>query len=263
MLILALTRALGVACGSSTKSSTKQSETTKAPNFSFSPGPNGPDNWSRLSPKYKACNSGTAQSPIELTGAVPTNQRVAISYTASGGKVKLHGNGFDSAKGAEFEVDHAGGITIDGTKYELEQLHFHGPSEHRLDGKSFPMEIHLVHESSDHKFAAVGLFVEIGASNPALAPVVAAIPAPGEQPKATGADVDLSKLAPTDPKAYRYNGSLTTPPCTEGITWIVFPTPLMLGADQVQALLATAVQPSNRPLQPLNGRRIDQVAAQP
>jgi carbonic anhydrase len=125
------------------------------------------------------------------------------------------------------------------------------------------VQIHLVHESGDHKFAAVGLFVEIGADNPALAPIVAAIPAPGEQPKATTADVDLSKLAPTDPKAYRYNGSLTTPPCTEGITWIVFVTPITLGADQVQALLATTQQPSNRPLQPLNGRRIEQVAAQP
>jgi carbonic anhydrase len=124
------------------------------------------------------------------------------------------------------------------------------------------VQIHLVHESGDHKFAAVGLFVEIGADNPALAPIVAAIPAPGEQPKATTAGVDLSKLAPTDPKAYRYNGSLTTPPCTGGITWIVFVTPITLGADQVQALLATTQQPSNRPVQPLNGRRIEQVAAQ-
>lgn len=220
----------------------------------------GPSAWGKLDSDWATCSAGHHQSPIDLPSkaAALTAEQKAKRGPAS----VTVGHGAHIAdvlnNGHTIQVNYAGADTlaVGGVNFVLVQYHFHSPSEHTVDGKSFPMEMHLVHKSVDGKLAVVGVLVREGAANPAFEPVWAKLPKEKDADRALGAlSVDVDRLLPKDRSAYGYDGSLTTPPCSEDVTWFVMQTPIELSADQIEAFRAI-IHDNNRPTQPLNDRRV-------
>ncbi len=196
-----------------------------------------------------ACATGAQQSPIDLSSAIPT--RTAAPHpqwaTVKGGVVQNTGH--------TIQVDMVGGGSVRlGEAYTLKQVHFHHPSEHTLDGKSYPLEAHFVHQAADGRLAVIGVLFEEGAYNPTLERIWAT--APGRTGKAiVGFEIDPWQLAPASGPAYRYEGSLTTPPCTESVSWTVMAQPMTASHSQIAAF--AALFPNNaRGVQPLNRRYV-------
>jgi carbonic anhydrase len=212
-------------------------------------GAKGPENWGSLSPDFATCSTGTAQSPIDIPADAPLNpENIAFSYQPSA--LNILNNGHT----AQVEYDQGSAIVLDGITYNLAQFHFHAASEHAIGGNHAPLEIHFVHKSADGNLAVVGVLLREGAENPAYAPVFQNLPAQaGPVATVAGASVDADALLPTQRSYWRYNGSLTTPPCSEGVKWLVMNTPVELSSAQIAAF--TAIFTNNeRPVQPLLSR---------
>ncbi len=151
----------------------------------------------------------------------------------------------------------ANSVTVGGVSYDLQQFHFHASSEHLVDGAGFDAELHLVHKSKDGKTLVLGVFLNAGASNQELAELFSRIPVEvSETPTTTlSTPIDLAHVIPTGTPRVQYTGSLTTPPCTEGVQWEIFLNPVTVSAKELSAF--TAVYPENhRPVQPLHGRQL-------
>ena len=145
-------------------------------------------------------------------------------------------------------------ITLEGQRFSLLQFHFHRPSEHTVDGDGFPMEVHFVHQAKEGDLAVVGVFMGIGESHPAIKSIWSATPGPGE-PSASLPELDPRTLLPEEPGYFRYAGSLTTPPCSEVVSWVVMTEPISVSPAQADAFAAR--HPMNaRPVQALNRRSI-------
>jgi carbonic anhydrase len=213
-------------------------------------GESGPEHWGDLSPEYAACSQGVEQSPIDIPASAPVNPaRIAFSYQPSA--VNIFNNGHT----VQVAYDPGSSITLDGTTYNLVQFHFHAASEHTLVGAHDPLEIHLVHRSAEGGLAVVGVLLKAGAENAAYAPVLQNLPTQvSDQPApVAGATVDANLLLPAQRSYWRYDGSLTTPPCSEGVKWLVMNTPIELSEAQIAAF--TSLYNHNaRPVQPLNSR---------
>jgi carbonic anhydrase len=147
-------------------------------------------------------------------------------------------------------------VTVSGVAYQLLQFHFHAPSEHRVGGRSFALELHLVNESSSGRLLVLGVLIRPGRANRAFDRLIAALPAsPGQRRRLTGL-IALTLLPEKGQGArYTYSGSLTTPPCTEGVSWNVFATPVELSPAQIRRF-TVIYDHNNRPLQPSNGRAV-------
>jgi len=213
-------------------------------------GPQAPEHWSSLDPGFAVCSNGREQSPIDLTGAErEALSEIVFEYAPSPISLLNTGN--------TIQVDyHAGsGIVLDGTRYGLTQFHFHHRSEHTVDGADFPLELHLVHADAGGALAVVGVFLEEGGANEALAPVWRHLPAEAGPVALVQGTVDAAALLPERRTTWRYRGSLTTPPCSEGVSWLMMTEPVTASREQVEAF--SALFPvNNRPVQPLNGRRL-------
>lgn len=160
--------------------------------------------------------------------------------------------------GHTIQINYPGGdtLTLGGTAYELVQYHFHNPSEHTVAGNPFPMEMHMVHRTADGRLAVVGVLIVEGAHNAAFDPVWANLPTvKGMKTHMPSVNVDVDALLPTVRTSWRYDGSLTTPPCSEDVKWIVMTTPIALSTEQIRAF-TTLVHDNNRPLQAVNGRAV-------
>ncbi|AMO95764.1 eukaryotic-type carbonic anhydrase family protein [Collimonas fungivorans] len=211
-----------------------------------------PTHWAEGMPENAACRSGRQQSPIALSET--SAKRVAskdftIDYEP--GSVALLNNGHT----IQANVDDANDtVNYKGEAYKLDQFHFHTPSEHTLDGKSYPMELHLVNKGSNGKITVVGIFIKEGKENPALQPVFADLPAT-QTSSGRHAQVDIAALLPSDKKALVYSGSLTTPPCSELVNWIVLEQPVEMSRQQISAFKAI-FRDNHRPLQKLNHREV-------
>ena len=208
----------------------------------------GPSHWGRLSPDFKVCEVGLQQSPIDLKGATPADPGT-IDVTFRKMPLRIVNNGHT------IQVKCAPGSRsrIAGKRYELVQFHFHHPSEHLLNGKKFPLELHFVHRAADGGLAVIGVFMRRGQLNPALQPIWNAFPAAAGPERSAGVDIDPMSLLPPTRTFYRYSGSLTTPPCSEGIVWSVLVDPIELSQGQVRRF--AALFPSNaRPARPLGTR---------
>ena len=224
---------------------------------------NGPDVWGQLNQEFSLCREGRHQSPIDIVNPVPTQLPAVFYeyYPATG--VNIHHNGHS----IEVAYPEGSGIRIDDTYYQLLQFHFHAPSEHTVAGKLFDMEMHLVHKSEAGDLAVVGLLIESGRHHPAFEPIWASLPSsPRETQRIENVTIDLDLMLPPNgqkldqavkafPSTYRYDGSLTTPPCTEGVKWIVLTTPIEMSESQIAAFKAI-IHGNNRPVQPLNGRKL-------
>lgn len=218
----------------------------------------GPATWASLSPEFAACGAGLKQSPVDLTKAATAEvHELRTSYSPAQLRIIRHEHVADGINnGHTVQVNYAGAdaLTLGDEVFPLVQYHFHAPSEHTVDGRHYPMEMHLVHKSAGGKLAVLGVLVEEGAENGAFAPVWANLPAEkGKEFHLAHVTVDTDALLPKDRSTWRYDGSLTTPPCTEGVQWIVFRKPVQLSTAQIAAFKAIH-DGNNRPVQPLNGR---------
>lgn len=212
-------------------------------------GDTGPDHWGSLSPDFAACANGVEQSPIDIPATAPLNP-AELTFTYRPSAVNLVNNGHT----IQANYDPGSSITLNGVTYDLIQFHFHAASEHAIDGQHDPMEIHFVHRNAQGGLAVVGVLLKSGRENAAYAPVLQNLPPQASQPApVAGASVDASQLLPAQRSYWRYNGSLTTPPCTEGVKWLVMNTPVEVSDAQIAAF--TAIFKNNeRPVQPLQAR---------
>jgi carbonic anhydrase len=213
-------------------------------------GAEGPENWSKLSPEFGAC-AGKNQSPINLTGFIEAElEPIKISYQAGGNEILNNGH--------TVQVNYAAGssILVDGIPFELKQFHFHAPSENHINGKSYPMEAHLVHADKEGNLAVVALMFREGTENKELAKIWPLIPKAANEKITLPSPVAAAQLLPPDRDFYRFNGSLTTPPCTEGVRWLVMKTPVSASKEQVDVFSEVMHHPNNRPVQPVNARPV-------
>ena len=183
-----------------------------APKFEYA-GDFGPDHWGNLGPEYEACEKGRNQSPVTLGGFVEAELAdLETDYTTDGSRVVNTGHTVQVKLGAGSH------LTLDGVQFVLKQFHFHAPSEHTLDGKSFPLEEHLTHADKDGNLAVVSVLFEEGGSNALLEKVWGSAPGTaGSEASLAGKKINAEALLPGSKEYYRYNGSLTTPPCSEGV----------------------------------------------
>ena len=213
---------------------------------------NGPDVWGDLSPYYESCRSGQEQSPIDIASLIDTPLAPAIEIDYGSTPLVIFNNGHT------VEVEHEEGsrLAVGGDEWEVLQFHFHAASEHTLDASNERMEMHIVHRNANGGLAVLGAFIEEGMFNPNLEPVFANLPREeGDPSLVAGQMVNLSSILPMDLSAWRYNGSLTTPPCTEGVRWHVLKTPIQASASQI-ALFETVFDNNYRPTQALNDRML-------
>jgi carbonic anhydrase len=219
-----------------------------APHWTYE-GEDGPAHWNTLSPAFEGCALGVERTPIDLNGAVKAQTgSVDIAYQAV--PLPILNNG----RTIQVNTPPGSSLTIAGTTYQLLQIHFHHPSEHLLAGKGFDMELHFVHKSASGALAVVGVFIQPGQTNAALAPIWSVMRPHEAAPKPiVGVTVAPNLLLPKDRNYFRYMGSLTTPPCSEGLTWTVFRSPIEASPEQIRTF-ANLFPLNARPLQPLNHR---------
>lgn len=153
-------------------------------------------------------------------------------------------------------VDDEDEFKLDNRVFTLRQYHFHAPSENLINGKRYPLEVHFVHADAKGSLAVVAVMFDVGAENSALNPILKHIPAELNQSVKLDERYDLKPLFPTDLHYYRFSGSLTTPPCTEGLRWLVMKNPVTMSAAQLAQFQKALAQSNNRPVQPLNGRMV-------
>jgi carbonic anhydrase len=218
--------------------------------FGYS-GDAGPSRWGSIDPAYKECSEGERQSPIDLKdGMRSALPRIDFTYKPAELEVENNGHSLEAAYPPGSSVE------IGGTHYELQQFHYHAPSEHEVSGRSLPMELHFVNIADDGRAAVLGVLVEEGQGNPSFSELVRALPTEQGATRRVEGKVSALDLLPPGPGSaprWSYDGSLTTPPCTEGVHWHVFKEPIELSAKQL-ARYTAVYEDNNRPLQPLNGR---------
>lgn len=214
-------------------------------------GDTGPTHWSDISSEFELCRSGLMQSPIDLAEANARGE-VNINTKYQPGSLNILNNGHT------VQVNLAEGSTLtSGTmQFNLLQIHFHTPSEEAVNGKHYPMNAHFVHSDAEGNLAVLGILFEEGAENPELAKVVAAAPV-SKADAETHAEIsfDPNGLLPDSLDVYRFQGSLTTPPCSEGVNWHVAKQPVTASRAQLDAIHAI-IGENARPIQPINGRLV-------
>lgn len=214
-------------------------------------GDDGPENWAGLSSGFAACGAGVQQSPVDIhTGETVEAdlEDIDIDWTAAESWTVVN-NGHT----IQVQAPDAGHVEIDGERYALLQFHFHSPSEHAIDGERAPMEAHFVHRGEDGGLAVIGVMMTGGGSNELFERIMASAPAePGEAPLGPA---DAADLLPRDDDYYRYQGSLTTPPCSEIVLWSVMERAIAVSDAAIAKF--RALYPMNaRPLQALNRRYV-------
>lgn len=221
----------------------------EAPHWEYA-GEAGPEHWSTLSSEFSAC-SGKNQSPIDLKGFVEAELK-PIEFHYQGGVTDIVNNGHT------VQVNAAPGsaIGVDGVSFALKQFHFHAPSENMIDGKSFPLEAHLVHADADGNLAVIAVLFDEGEASKALAGPWSQMPGHGGEHATLNAPVAPLALLPSNRDYYRFNGSLTTPPCTEGVRWLVMKDAATASAEQIEQFTHVLHHPNNRPVQPVNARPV-------
>jgi carbonic anhydrase len=211
----------------------------------------GPAHWSELSPDFATCRVGKHQSPIDIHGAKKA-ALPAIQFGYAPAEPKVVNNGHT----VQVTVAPGSTITVGDHSYELQQFHFHHPSEEAVNGKHTPLVAHFVHKDPEGKLAVVAVLFDVGAPSAALAPIFAKLPAEaGTEVALADVKLDPAAVLPAKHGYYEFEGSLTTPPCSEGVRWLVLQQHATVSKEQLGAF--KKLYPANaRPVQPLNGRPI-------
>ncbi len=215
-------------------------------------GEGSPANWGKLKPEYKLCATGQRQSPIDIRDGIGVDlEPIQFNY------LPTHFNIVDNGHSVQVNVGKGSTMTIMGRTYEFVQFHFHRPSEERVNGKSFDMVIHLVHRDSEGNLAVIAVLLEQGSENPLIQTLWNNLPLEEDLYVTPSVAIDLNNLLPENRQYYTYMGSLTTPPCTEDVLWMVFKQPLKISPEQI-AIFARLYPYNARPVQPTNDRLIKQ-----
>ena len=215
-------------------------------------GIDGPRHWGLLTKEYAACETGGKQSPIDIkTKNLPHHQEsLTFHYKTS----ELH----ETNNGHTIQISHTTGCHVDlnNRTFNLRQFHFHEPSEHHIDGKTFPMEMHFVHQDETGQILVIAAMMEVGPEHPALKKIWKWIPDQVGQETSIPIKISLRDILPKDNQHYTYSGSLTTPPCSEGVKWLVLMETIKVSEESLKKFSAI-IGPNARPVQPLGDRHIE------
>ncbi len=211
----------------------------------------GPTKWASMEPNFKTCGIGKRQSPINIeTRDAEKGGLRPIVFSYIPGPAEILNNGHT----IQINLPNSGSARFDGLEYKLVQFHFHTPSEEKIDSMASHMVVHLVHKAGDNKLAVVGVLFKLGKENAALKPIFDNLP-PKETMTRPLNVFNPADLIPADPVYFGYTGSLTTPPCSEDVKWHVMKTPIEISYAQLAAF-KKLYKMNARPVQPLNGRRV-------
>lgn len=219
-----------------------------APHWEYQ-GAHGTAHWADIDPGYETCGRGHAQSPIDIRNA-QVAQLPALEFAYGRVAPSIVNNGHT----VQVNVPQGQFLTIDGSRYELVQFHFHSPSEEKVQGKPSAMVAHFVHRNAAGKLAVVAALIQPGKAATDFEAVLSHLPQhAGETLTVDGLELNLAGLLPTERRYWEFEGSLTTPPCSEGVRWMVLTQPVKVSAEAIQNM--HRLYPANaRPVQPLNGR---------
>jgi len=236
---------------------------TAAPHWGYE-GHEGPEHWAGLSAGFGLCGSGKEQSPLDLVDAVPIEfdeiERIVgglqLDVNTLASVIDLVDNGHTIQVTGDAKV----GLNIGGVVYQLAQFHFHAPSEHAIDGRIYPLEVHFVMTSADGSLAVVGELYEEGEHDPAWDPLVEALPqSPADERHLEDPEgLNIQDIKPIPDSFFAYEGSLTTPPCSEGVQWMVLSEPAQMSAGQLKAF-DSVLHGNARPLQQRGARLLERV----
>ncbi|HEY9132094.1 MAG TPA: carbonic anhydrase family protein [Dyella sp.] len=220
------------------------------PHWSYT-GKDNPSHWGSIEPAYASCSLGKQQSPIDIHDAHKALLApIVFAYRASQATVVNNGHTI------QVTLSDPGTVRLANEEYKLTQFHFHTPSEEAIDGKRFPMVAHLVHRNASGQLAVISVLIKQGKPNAKLAPIFSLMPSQEGKAQVLPAAFDPSNLLPAERGYYSFTGSLTTPPCSEGVRWQVMEQPIEVSTEQWQAF--RNLYPMNaRPLQQLYGRTVD------
>ena len=213
-------------------------------------GDGGPAHWGRLRPEYATCATGRRQSPIDLRDGIAVDlEPIQFFYQPSAYRVT---NGMRQLQLAVY----GGGLMVMGRQYRLVRIHFHHPSEFTVNGQSFDMEAQLLHQADDGSTAIVSVLLEQGTENSVIQAALNNLPLEnGAEVAPPGQTIDTSLLLPASKDYYTFMGSLTQPPCTEDVLWMVLKQPQQVSSEQL-SILHRLYRPNARPVQPAFGRII-------
>ncbi|WP_296509409.1 carbonic anhydrase family protein [Rhodoferax sp.] len=216
-------------------------------------GETGPQAWGKLKPEFNLCALGKRQSPINIEDGTTLQgpaEAVQFNYVPSNGTVVNNGHTI------QVDVQGDNSISVRGSRYRLLQFHFHTPSEEAVNFKRFAMVAHLVHKNDEGQLAVVAVLLDPGTTNPMIDKVWTYMPLDaGDRVRMPRELLNLNELLPADQRYYQFMGSLTTPPCSEGVLWMVMKQPVSISRNQLR--LFTQLYPNNaRPVQPINGRPV-------
>lgn len=224
----------------------------QSPHWSYE-GEEGPEHWGEIAELYRMCSEGKNQSPIDLTVDVHAGlPELVFDYHSS--------NLLETNTGHSIQQNVQPGsfLTITGrdARYQLKQFHFHSPSEHKINGRSYAMELHFVHVSDDGALAVVGVVIDEGEEHPVLNQLWSWMPENAGDTSEQAIGIEETNLLPPTREYFAYSGSLTTPPCSEGVVWVVLKTPIEASAEQIARFKERVGPATNRPVQPHNARLI-------
>ncbi len=220
------------------------------PHWSYD-GAEGPDHWSELESKYSTCSTGKNQSPINLTDFIKAKlEPIKFDYKADGNQFINNGHT------VQVNFHEGSNMSLHGHQYGLKQFHVHSPSENQINGKTFPMEAHFVHADANGNLAVIAVMFEEGKANPELEKAWKLMPQNADEKVDLKEEVLASAILPKSRDYYRFNGSLTTPPCTEGVTWLVMKHPVTASKEQIEHFQHVMHHHNNRPIQPINARMV-------
>jgi carbonic anhydrase len=208
----------------------------------------GPDHWGDLDAASRVCSAGSQQSPVDISAAVRARlPRLGFAWAKRADTIVNNGHTI------QVNIGEGSALSVGPERYKLVQFHFHRPSEHLVDGKSFPMEAHFVHQNASGGLGVIGVLMATGKANPAFAKVVATMPAAEGPPVQADPGIDPNGLLPARRSYYRYEGSLTTPPCSETVDWMLLIDPIQVAEADVAAF-AKLYAMNARPAQKANRR---------
>lgn len=232
------------------KAGNKKNEEAKKPVAWGYEGKEGPEHWAKLSDEFTMCNAGSTQSPIDIVDSLDANLKPLKLLQKFPAKEVLQTNHSIQLNFRDGNI-----VAFDNVTFKLKQANFHTPSEHSINGKSFPLEVQFLHTDVKGSTAIVAVLFREGRPNPAIDKLLKQLPNESNKAVTLKSRLLASEMMPSNQDYYRFSGSLTTPPCTEGVRWILIKTPMTASKEQIEALTALT-QNNNRPLQALNGRLI-------
>ena len=241
-----------ILCLAVSRSPAQDQHSDAAHSWTYS-GDHGPEHWGGLSPEFAACSNGKEQSPINITDP-HTAALSPLHFAYHSSPLKIIDNGHT------VQINYAPGstLTVEGKTYELVQFHFHHPSEEEINSQHYAMVAHLVHKSSEGKLAVVAVLIKEGSPNQLISTLWDNLPPEkGKELDKDDVELHVTDLLPANHRYYTFPGSLTTPPCSEGVTWYVLATPMSLSKAQIDKF--ARIYPLNaRPVQPLHDRKVEE-----